>query len=84
MAKLTLQEDKMALRSRFEDKEIARSVPGREWDPPTKSWMYPVRPEILNELTLKFPGLEVSPNVMQAVTAVVAREQAATISKLAG
>jgi SNF2 family DNA or RNA helicase len=84
MAKLILQEDKMALRSRFEDKEIARSIPGREWDPPTKSWMYPVRAEILNELTQKFPGLEVSPNVLQAVTAVIIREQAAAIIKQAG
>ena len=84
MAKLTLHENKIALHSRFEDREAAKRVTGREWNKIHKVWLYPVRAEVLNELTQSFPGLEVSPKVSEAVLQVAMREQATAKIKADG
>ncbi len=84
MARLTLHENRIALHSRYEDRVIARQIAGREWNPRHKVWLYPLRAETLNELTVNFPGIEVSPKVSEAVLQVAMREQAVHSVKLAG
>lgn len=84
MARLTLHENKIALHSRYEDRETAKRITGREWNPRHRVWLYPLRAEILNELTIHFPGIEVSPKVSEAVLQVALREQAVYSVKLAG
>ena len=84
MARLTLHENRIALHSRYEDRVIARQIAGREWNPRHKVWLYPLRAETLNELTVNFPGIEVSPKVSDAVLQVAMREQAVHSVKLAG
>lgn len=84
---MTLHENKIALHSRYEDRETAKRITGRE--PFYRGgrfvcWLYPLRAEILNELTVNFPGIEVSPKVSEAVLQVAMREQAVHSVKLAG
>ena len=84
MPKLTLKGDKIALFSRYEDRETAKSIAGREWDPVHRCWLYPLRPETLNELTIAFPGIMVDPKVSEAVLGVAMREQVVQNIKLHG
>lgn len=84
MAKLLLKDGKIALVSRYEDRETAKSVTGRDWDPIHKLWMYPLRPETLQELTAKFPGIVIDPAVGKAIADVEMREALATRIKLTG
>ncbi|OPY59137.1 MAG: hypothetical protein A4E55_00354 [Pelotomaculum sp. PtaU1.Bin035] len=84
MPKLTLKDGKIALFSRYEDRETAKSITGREWSPLYKCWLYPLRAETLNELTIAFPGIEVDPKVSEAVLGVAMREQMVHNIKLHG
>lgn len=89
MPKLTLQKNKngilcMALHSGFKDKDIAKSIQGREWEPNSKAWLYPIRPEKLQELCKAFPGVVVTPEVTRAVAEVEIREVTAARIKVAG
>lgn len=84
MARLTLHENRIALHSRYEDRGIARQIAGREWNPRHKVWLYPLRAETLNELTVNFPGIEVSPLVSEAILQVAMRGQVVTRIKTDG
>ncbi len=84
MAKVTLYKDKMALHSRYEDRALARDIMGREWDPLRRVWLYPLRADTLNEIAARFPGVEISPKVSEAVLEVAMREQVVHSIKLAG
>lgn len=84
MPNLTLKDGKMALYCRYEDKAIAKSITGWEWKSEYKRWLYPLRAESLNELTIAFPGIEVDPKVSEAVLGVAMREQMVHNVKLRG
>lgn len=87
MSKLTIKDGKIALFCRYEDRETAKGIMGREPYYEGRKfvcWLYPLRAESLNELTIAFPGLEVDPMVSDAVLGVAMREQTVLNVKLRG
>jgi len=81
MPTLTLAGTDLALRAAYADRDAAKSVPGRRWDPLARAWIYPVRPEVLEQLRAVFPTLVIRPEVLEAVQRVAEREAAAQTIK---
>jgi hypothetical protein len=76
--------DKLRLYSRFEDRETAKAIPGRQWNPVEKCWEYPLRGETLTALLKAFPGAKVDPKVRVALAEIAEREAITTHIKQIG
>ncbi len=63
MRSLALIDGVMRLRCHPQDKDMAKSVLGAQWDPQARCWTFPMRPEIVIELNKKLPGLVLSDEV---------------------
>lgn len=81
---LTLEDGKLTLRCRYEDREAAKSVLGYAWNKWEKCWQYPVRPEVVNKLAATFPGLRVDKAVTIATAEIIEREAMVAQAKQAG
>lgn len=81
---LSLAGDRLKLRCLYEDREEVKMVPGYKWDKAEKCWMFPIRPEVLQALKYKLPGLHIHPEARQAVEAVKEREAVVAQAKIAG
>lgn len=81
---LELGKNCMRLYSRFEDRELSKSVFGAKWNQAMKCWEYPLRPETLSQLVAVFPCLTVAPEVKLAIAEIVEREAAAAQIKAEG
>ena len=86
MPSLALKDGKLALYFRYDPHyvETVRSIVGREFNKVYKCWMFPARAEVLNEITIKFPGVQVAPAVSEAVLQEALREQTVYNAKVAG
>ena len=77
----------IALYSGFHDRELARSVPGRQAyyeNGKFVCWEYPLRPEALDGLRRVFPGAQVDPVVNAAINNVILRESMVSKIKTVG
>lgn len=74
---VTLQGDRLLLRCAYEDRELAKHIPGYRWDKTEKAWSYPVRPEVIADIRRLFPHTRFEPEVIAAVERIARREQAA-------
>ena len=81
---LELGQNSLKLFSRFEDRELCKSVFGAKWNPREKRWEYPLRPETLSQLVVVFPGLTVAPEVKLAIAEIAEREALAAQIKAEG
>lgn len=75
--KLTLKDNKIILRCPYEDRELAKHVPGYKWEKIEKAWSYPVRPEVLQDIRRLFPSIQMDHDVISAVQRIEEREQTA-------
>src|SRR5690606_31786534 len=60
----------IALQCSYEDRHVAKRIPGWRWDKATKTWRYPAKPDTLAQLRAAFPLLIISEDVVDAVEAV--------------
>ncbi|MDI6840475.1 MAG: DEAD/DEAH box helicase [bacterium] len=60
MAVLLLFDKKLALKCSFDEKELAKSVPGWKWNGEMKVWEYPVEKETVDQLKSIFPNLKIA------------------------
>ena len=81
---LELGKNCIQLYSRFEDRELCKTVFGAKWNPTDRCWEYPLRPETLNQLVSAFPGLTVDPQVKLAIADIAEREALAAQVKAEG
>ncbi len=81
---LTLEDGKLTLRCRYEDREAAKAVPGYTWNNREKCWQYPLRPEVIGHLVSAIPGLRVDKAVTIATAEIIEREAAVAQAKQAG
>jgi SNF2 family DNA or RNA helicase len=81
---LTLEDGKLTLRCRYEDREAAKSVPGYTWNNREKCWQYPLRPEVVGKLAAAIPNLRVDKAVTIATAEIIEREAAVAQAKQAG
>jgi len=81
---LELGQNGLKLYSRFEDRELCKSVFGAKWNPREKCWEYPLNPETLGQLMAAFPGLTVEQEVRLAIAEIAEREALAAQIKAEG
>ena len=81
---LQLAENKIRLTCDYEERLIAKQVPGYTWNKKAKSWDYPVNEESLQGLIENFPGIQVDPKLIQAVQALAEREATVRQTKMQG
>src|SRR5690606_26936670 len=67
MAVLLMWDNKLVLKCSFEEKELAKSVPGWKWNSQMKVWEYPIEKETVDQLVSTFPNLKVAPDVKEYV-----------------
>jgi len=72
--RVELGENCIKLYSRYEDREKAKSIPGRSWNSADRCWEYPLKPEIFSQIIQAFPGLQVDHAVTVAITEIVERQ----------
>lgn len=81
---LELGENCIQLYSRFEEKDLCKSIEGARWNPKDRCWEYPLRPEVLEELAATFPGLNVAPEVTTTLAEIAERDAMAAQVKNMG
>lgn len=84
MRQITLGNNAIQLHCHYEDREIAKTVPGHKWNKADRAWEYPIRPETYTKLVEMFPGVRVDRQVIAAVTQVAEREAAVAQAKVQG
>jgi SNF2 family DNA or RNA helicase len=84
MRQITLGNNAIQLHCHYEDREIAKTVPGHKWNKADRAWEYPIRPETYTKLVEMFPGVRVDRQVIAAVTQVYEREAAVAQAKVQG
>ena len=67
MAVLLMWDNKLALKCAYEEKELAKSVPGWKWNRQMKVWEYPIEKETVDQLVSTFPNLKVAPDVKEHI-----------------
>lgn len=81
---ITVAGDRLRLYCRYEDRDIAKSVPGHAWNPAEKCWEYPLRAETVADLVQAFPGTKVDPRVRVALAEIAEREALVAQAKVRG
>jgi len=71
----------IALQCSYEDRHVAKRIPGWRWDKATKTWRYPAKPDTLAQLRATFPLLVIPDEVIDAVEAVERAEAAVAALK---
>src|SRR5690606_40426894 len=79
-----LGENCIRLFSRYEDKDLCKSIERARWNPKDRCWEYPLRSEALDALTATFPGLTAAPEVTMALAQIAERETMAVQIKATG
>lgn len=73
--KLTLAPNgEIALQCSYDDRHVAKRIPGWRWDKASKTWRYPAKPETLAQIRAAFPWLTISEEVIRAVEAAKSAE----------
>ena len=67
--------NRLALSSPFEDKEVAKQVPGASWKGEWKSWTYPLEYQTVLEVKRRFPNVVISDNVARWMKQVEKRRE---------
>ena len=67
--------NRLALSSPFEDKEVAKQVPGASWKDKWKAWTYPLEYQTVLEVKRRFTNLVITDNVAKWVKRVEERRQ---------
>ncbi len=80
----TLGPNCIKLHCDFSEKEMAKSIPGRAWNPKTKTWDYPLRPEVLRNLRRAFPGIKIDERILYELREIENREAMAAQIKEQG
>lgn len=70
MAVLLMWEGKLALRCTYEERNLAKQVPGWKWNGQMKVWEYQVEKETVDQLVSIFPNLKVAPDVRDYITRI--------------
>jgi len=67
-AKRRLEMDGMVLRLRCSvaERDAAKSIPDGRWNPFDRAWEYPRRPEIIDQIISKFPGISLPESLQPA------------------
>lgn len=81
---LQLAENKIRLTCEYEERHIAKLVPGYTWNKKAKRWDYPLNNESYQGLIENFPGIQVDPKITQAVQALAEREATVRQTKMQG
>jgi len=81
---ITTHGSTLRLFTQYENRETAKSILGRTWNPNEKCWEYPLRPETMAELVKAFPGARVDPRVRVALAEIAEREALATQVRMQG
>lgn len=81
---ITVAGDRLRLFSRYEDREAAKSIQGRQWNPEEKCWEYPLREETMAALVRAFPGAKVDPKVRLGLAEAAEREALVAQAKAQG
>jgi SNF2 family DNA or RNA helicase len=66
----------------FEDRALAKLIPGWKWEEDRKAWSFPARPEVLADLRKYFPHAQIHESVRAAVDDVAGREEIALRIKM--
>lgn len=82
MRALALDEDRLLLRCHYTDREIAKSIPGRRWDPQRRCWVYPL--SAYTTIRQAFPIIRVPAEVQKAALQAMEREAALAETRAAG
>ena len=70
MAVLLMWDNKLALKCTYEERNLAKQVPGWKWDSEMKVWTYQVEKETVDQLVSIFPDLKVASDVKDYVRRV--------------
>lgn len=82
MRALALDEDRLLLQCHYTDREIAKSIPGRRWDPRRRCWVYPL--QAYTAIRQAFPIIRVPAEVQKAALQAMEREAALAETRAAG
>jgi SNF2 family DNA or RNA helicase len=61
--RLWVENEKIFLQVAFDDKEAAKSIPGRAWDPEKKAWSFPVESRVVTQAKTVFPDVIVESEI---------------------
>jgi len=75
--KVSIKDQRLILRCPYEDRELAKNIPGYKWDSAEKAWTYPVRPEVVKDIRRLFPTVSIDAEAVRAVQRIEEREQEA-------
>jgi len=70
MPKAAFKDNKIYLTVPYEDRELAKAIPGCRWDKGSKSWTYPVRPEVVKDIKRFFPTVVIDPVLLHEVKVI--------------
>jgi len=79
---VSIKDHRLILRCPYEDRELAKHIPGYKWDSAEKAWTYPVRPEVVKDIRRLFPTVSIDAEVVRAVQCIEEREQEAQRIKI--
>lgn len=82
MRALALDDDRLLLQCHYTDREIAKSIPGRRWDPRRRCWVYPL--QAYTAIRQAFPIIRVPAEVQKAALQAMEREAAFAETRAAG
>jgi SNF2 family DNA or RNA helicase len=75
MATLNVLEGKLALSCKYEERDMAKNVPGYRWDKELKVWSYPVDFQTIMDIKAQFPDLHISTQVRLVIERVLAKRR---------
>lgn len=65
MAYLELYDENiLALKCEFEDRDKAKQIGSYKWNPRTKKWFYPFRRDIIDAIRLSFPNIPIEKGIL--------------------
>src|SRR5690606_24015643 len=81
---LDRKRNRIALRCDYADRELAKAIPGYQWDSTSKRWTYPVHPDTVKHIREMFPMASIDSDVIEAVSEMAKQQEQADRLKAAG
>src|SRR5690606_30251686 len=72
---LDRRSNRIALKCDYQDRELAKAIPGYKWDKALKRWTYPVHPDIVKSVKEIFPLADINLEVFEAISEIAKRQK---------
>ena len=77
--KVTVEENRILVRSQFKFKDVCKSIEGARWSPKHKAWAYPASPVIAETIVNEFDDLEMDEGFEQLFAGAQKRKDALSL-----